>query len=395
MNHALLDGLTLASAPVPYQPRAIPQGRGVRWWHLPAILRRAWRTRVKVSTAGLAGVLALTLAGLASPVKALPLPPPWPPSGSANGTFFNPVTDTNWNNLFPIVISGVPMGGTQPPTILAPSICVCPSHFIPGLAVPGVGMSYWLPQYIAEVTSHPGRLITLGGMDVLGASYRSLFGPRNRKSGDLTSGGNNRVQVHWYNYPLFSIISYSLGTACTNLGANTAVQLAFMTEIDPTWQSDLWANLFTPEAVLFGTPIMQAACSVDAAAAAVAYPLDPLYWCAGAWGSVYPLSGNPATVTSDQQSNALVLAKFLYKQFRLGLMWLSIGPTAICFAHPSPIWVKTQFRVNPIYPHPVYGPPIYIGQTAIRWGLMPPANYPLHQDSAYLIWQAHQCCIRP
>lgn len=38
---ALADGLYLYDVPVAYRPRSIAQGRGVRWYHLPALLRAA------------------------------------------------------------------------------------------------------------------------------------------------------------------------------------------------------------------------------------------------------------------------------------------------------------------------------------------------------------------
>jgi len=307
------------------------------------------------------------------------------------GGFFDPITDPNWSaDLFPISIAGISMGGTQPPTIHEPTICECPSHFF-GYPVPGIGITYWEPAFVAEVTHHPGRLLTLGGDDIL-SSYQQEFGAVNGNSSGVSHNGENRAQVHWYSYPIFRIIGVFVNGICLN--DEGGFNLVTSTEIDPTWQDDIWANVFSPEAALFANSIMQLACVADAAAASVSYPLDPLFWCAGAWGPAYPFSGNPNTQSSAAGSNALVMSKFLAREFRLGLMWATIGPEAECSAVISPVWLKTQFRVDPIYPNPTYGSPIYIGQTEVRWGLVPPANYPTEQDSAYLLWVAHQCCLR-
>lgn len=310
---------------------------------------------------------------------------------AVTGTIFNPLTDPNWAaDLFPITVMGVSMGGSQPPTVNEPPVCICPSHFF-GVPMPGIGITYWEPTFVAEVTRHPGKLLTLGGANVL-PGFQQETGPANGNASGSTNNGENRAQVHWYTYPLFKIIGMFVDTACFN--DEGGFNLASVSEVDPTWQNDIWANIFSPEATLFANPVMQLACVADAVSASVSYPLDPLFWCAGAWGSAYPFSGNPNTQSSDQGSNALVMSKFLAREFRLGLMWDTIGPQAECFAVPSPIWIKTEFRVDPIYPHPVYGSPIYIGQTSVRWGLIPPANYPTEQDSAYLLWVAHQCCLR-
>lgn len=316
-----------------------------------------------------------------------------PALATEGGTIFNPISDPNWAaDMFPIVVSGVSLGGSQPPLVHEPAVCLCPSHLF-GYPVPGIGMSYWSPSYIVEVTTHPGKLLTLGGANVLGSAFRQEMGPAKSNAAGGANQGESRAQVHWYNYPLFAMLNIAVDMGgCTNM--DTGFDLAMMTEPDPTWQNDLWSIIFSPEATLFANPIAQLACMVDATASTVAYPLDPMFWCAGAWGSLYPFSGNPNSEQSDQQANALTLAKFLARQFRIGVMWDTVGPAAYCTAVPSPVLVKSQFRVDPVYPHPVFGSPIYIGQSAIRWGLIPPANYPTGQDSAYLLWMAHQCCLR-
>jgi len=308
------------------------------------------------------------------------------------GRMVDPLADPNGSaDLLPISIAGVSVGGNPPPTIHEPTVCECPSHFF-GIPMVGVGITYWEPTFVAEVTHHPGRRLTLDGDDVL-SSYQQEFGAVNGNSSQSTHHGENRAQVHWYVYPIFKPLGFGYldGVCLNNEGT---FDLAGLTEVDPTWQDDIWANIFSPESALFANPVMQLAYVADAVAASVSYPLDPLFWCAGAWGPVYPFSGNPNTQSSDQGSDALVMSKYLAREFRLGLMWATIGPEAICSSTPSPVWFKTEFRVDPIYPHPIYGSPIYIGQTEVRWGLIPPANDPTEQDAAYLLWVAHQCCLR-
>lgn len=398
---ALADDLHMTNVDVPYTPRTIDEGRGIRWFHLFGLLVMAGRKLAPArqdgsgakgsenqKTAVASHIAPVLLAGMAALGMGFGFVSP-----PAHAYFFNPMTDTNWNDMLPISIGGVSMGGGQPPIVYEPPVCVCPSHFYGG-PMPGIGVTFWEPMYVAEVVRHPGKLITLSGTNVLGGAFKSEMGPAaGRSSGENhASRGANRAQVHWYTYPLFGIIGAEINTICGT--AETPFSLAGMTEIDPIWQDDLWSNVLSPESVLFATLPMQLACLADAVSATVAYPLSPLFWCAGAWGSVYPFSGNPNSQSSDQQSNALVLSKYIAMESRVGFMWATVGPEAVCSAAPSPIWIKGQWRFDPIYPLPTFGAPIYIGQSEVRWGMSPPANYPDHQDSAYLIWQGEQCCVR-
>ncbi len=312
-------------------------------------------------------------------------------SGACHGRFFNPMT-INWSDMFPITIAGAAIGSNfDPPMVREPSICTCPSHF-GGWPSPGLGITYWEPLYVAEVERQPGCFPSLGGDQLLSGFSFEEGGAHGAAT--KMGGSTNRSQVHWYVYPVFGILDLFTQDACMNSSDEFA--LGFISEIDPVWQNDLWADLLSPESVLFTSLPMQMACVADAASAAVWVPLDPLFWCAGSWGSVYPFSGTPNTSVSDQQANMLELSKFLAMEARMGMMLDTVGPQAECFSVPNPIWIKSQFRINPVYPlQQIDGePPIYIGQTEWRWGDIPPANFPLNQSSVYMVWNAQQCCLR-
>lgn len=312
------------------------------------------------------------------------------PGITCRGRFFNPMT-INWMDLFPITIAGVQAGPDfDPPLMREPPVCICPSHLF-GIPSPGLGVTYWEPLYVAEVERVAGCFPSLGGGATLLSGFSYETGGAHGAATKM-GGSTSRLQVHWYVYPVFQMLDFFTQDVCMN--SSDAFALGFVSEIDPVWQNDLWANLLSPESALFDTLPMQMACVADAASADVWVPLDPLFWCAGSWGSVYPFSGTPNTSQSDQQANALVLSKFLAMEARLGMMLDTIGPQATCFSVPNPVWIKTQFRINPVYPLPTYGLPIYIGQTEWRWGDIPPANFPLNQSSVYMIWNAQQCCLR-
>ncbi len=308
------------------------------------------------------------------------------------GSMFNPVTDPNWMYVFPITIMGAPIGPySNPPGMYEPPICNCWSSFF-GIPLPGLGVTYWAPEYIAEVEKNPGCFSSLGGIKLL-EGY-SMLG--SEKAGGEHAGSSasqaSRMQIHWYTYPLYGMLKSFTSILCKN--TNTVVDLAYVTEIDPVWQSDIWSAILGPEAGLFSNVIAQTACALDATAAGVYFPIGTLFWCAGSAGAVYPLSGTAGHHQSDQSSNMLVLAKFMARHHRIGILWGSIGPENICNNIPAPVWIKNQYRINPIWPSPNYSAPIYFGQTEFRWGLAPPANYPTRESAYNLIWVGKQCCIR-
>lgn len=313
---------------------------------------------------------------------------------------YNPVTDTAWNFALPIKILGVevpvPNSSGQPPAIDSmPPICVCPSRTPPNVPVPGISATYWEPRYMLEVAQEPGCLTSLGTQISLSAL--------GFKSGSRSTGGTddrgNRPFVHFYAYPLFEMMGNSFDMACGSFDGVPGAGDFYFSEVDPVWNIDSLAILQAPETVLFSNPIAQAACAVDSVASSVWYPLDFMFWCAGSWSGIYPFSGNLPTAQSDMQVNALAAIKFIAQQSRRGLMWNTVGPSAMCTAHPLFFATKSAYRFNQVVPIAYDGDPVYTGESELKWGYTGggggPVNRPKNQDAGILLWQGRQCCMRP
>ena len=106
------------------------------------------------------------------------------------------------------------------------------------------------------------------------------------------------------------------------------------------------------------------------------------------------MSGNAAQSTTVFQINNLVLAKFLARQARLGLAFETIGPLALCNSVPNPIWLKSQWRVDEVWPVVRRGAPLVIGAPPIlQW---PPffTNPPGEDSTVNLMFEGQQCCMR-
>lgn len=303
------------------------------------------------------------------------------------GQFFNPVSSLDWNNMYPITVAGARTGGgTNPPLMSTmPPVCVCPTIF--GIPLPGIGVTYWEPLQMLETENRPGCLSSLGGVSVL-PGYSMLTSEMTDDSGG--SGQTSRLQVHQYRIPVFSELEMFDAFWCKNMGG---YELAYMTELDPTWQDDLWASVFAPESALFANPIAQAACAVDAVAADLDYPMDALFWCSGSWGPNYPLTGNSGHAENGHAQNNQIANKFLARNARLGLEWQTIGPTAICYSHPNPLLVKSQYRYNQTAPYPRKGSPVASGSHGL-YQTPPVSNLPTKEYTNTVIWQGKQCCLK-
>jgi conjugal transfer pilus assembly protein TraU len=308
------------------------------------------------------------------------------------GTLFNPITDTDWNNIFPITIAGVPIpggGNSTPPLMQAmPPICTCPTVF--GIPFVGIGLTWWQPMYVSEIERRPGCLSSLGGVQALNG-YSMLHSEQTVADNNNTGESSNRMQVHWYEYPVMSMLQMMESISCKNANG---FNLAYVTEVDPLWQDDLWSSIFTPESALFSNPIAVASCAIDAVASTFDFPMDAMFWCAGTWGAVYPLAGNSGHSGDPFTMNNQIQAKFLARSHRMGLQWQTIGPTAVCAAHPNPIWVKSQYRFNQVAPVPRRGRAVVTGSNGKLFQFPPVTNPPTQEHTVNLIWQGQQCCAK-
>ena len=154
-------------------------------------------------------------------------------------------------------------------------------------------------------------------------------------------------------YPLLSWIGVLLDLGCLEGGG---LDIAWASELDPAWLDDELSFLLNPEAALFANLPAQAACAADCAASSVGLPLDPLFWCAGCQGGMYPLTGNVAAHVGGVQASLLASQRLLYRLHRAGLAWGTMGSGALCGRYPMPIMQKSQYRWQMTQPVPAVDP---------------------------------------
>lgn len=300
------------------------------------------------------------------------------------GHFVNPITDVCWRCLFPLSIGpNQVMNGSLPDTKNAASpIGVCPAKI--GVRV-GLTIGFWEPIALTDVTTTPYCLVNLGGQR-LNLGFTQSQGGRQVSQVHQTRAF---YHVHWYHYPLINWLRLITSVGCLQQGD---FDMAYLTELDPTWQDSEMSFVLSPESFLFSNPIAQAACAADSLSSTLSnQPLDRLFWCAGAQGSHYPLTGHVNAPLSPVQTALLLTERLNFKLHREALITDSSPKLgAICRAHHYPVTPKSRYRyelVNQVadgkhcYPS---------GHSTLTWeaGKIKPQT-PDHYG--FLVWRKRNC----
>lgn len=288
-------------------------------------------------------------------------------------------------NVFPIRIGGITIasfkGLEDLKTVSSVPLCVCMNPF-PRI---GIKVSLWEPIAFVEATKIPSCFPSLGlSIPMPTDAGKTGFG------GEKVPGGppeNYSYQFHYVKFPLFAVLELFLDFVCLEKGG---VDLAYISELDPLWQNDVWASILNPEAILVANPVAQMACMADSGAANSGFPLDYLWWCLGSWGSLYPLTKTVGYGTSLSAQGA-VSARGVAKLHRLGVLWGSVGESGLCGKYPMPVMRKSQYSfvlVHPV-PHPYRIP---IGRSPLLWGEGKEVPFVNRHNYVNVLYRKRDCC---
>ena len=201
--------------------------------------------------------------------------------------------------------------------------------------------------------------------------------------------------MHYYVYPLIYWLELITDLICLE---QSQFDVAYLSELDPTWNDNKLQTLLNPESFLFGNPIAQAACAVDCVSATVDKSRDELFWCTGCWGNIYPFSGANGDHVGGVQSSSLYASRILAKIHRVGLAKEtsttdSMIDGQLCRKSIAPIIKKSQYKLQMVYPRPSLGS---IGCWPLGMSDMLYSSfkeYPFDgQDWGYLVWRKNNCC---
>lgn len=308
-------------------------------------------------------------------------------AGVCQGRFANPLTDICWSCLFPLTLGGASITSTAQEDTGNPDgfLCTCSNP----LRI-GIKMGFGEPVRRVDVTRTPYCFVSLGGVK-LDVGIRAPEGEV-RQQQDNTK--QSHYQVHWYLDPILYWLEVVLDHPCLETGP---FDVAYLTEVDPTWDDDELTMLLNPETFLFGNPIAQAACAGDCVLASKGFGSNALFWCAGCNGSIYPFNGHVQAHVSPVQATSLLVQRMTAKLHREFLMWGTAGTDGLCGVYPQPVMDKAQYKYQMLYPIPqtqkINGRCCQpFGRTTALWGAG--RSYPYAgEDFAYLIFRKKNCCL--
>ena len=298
------------------------------------------------------------------------------------------ISDICWNCLFPIRAAGASLGGGNVPTIATDQkFCFCSDPL--GLPQLGMTVGLWNPARLIEVVRNPWCSPALGGVTFSASQVRLLA---TTGKADFDASEMSFFNYHYFAFPLTIMLDLFWDNRC-NADGYRDFDLLYVSELDPTWNSDLLAFFTSPETALFANPAAIAACVADAAAAATGHPLDALFWCAGAWGHLYPLSGiSPTSYGTDPRITSLLATRATAALHRRGLAWKTAGNDALCGGLIYPFIPKSQYRLSLFYPVAETESNHAIGETTFTWGAG--RSYPgPGEDHLYILWRWQDCCV--
>jgi len=307
--------------------------------------------------------------------------------------FINPISDVDWDCIFPIVIAGIPIDeGDHPPDNTSSGMfCECPGKGPFGTPLFGFEASYWEPARLMDTVSDPWCFPAIGedmSSNTTGAST-SKFGYSGggyAKQGYKSGEAHVFQHYHYYIFPVWTILEMFTDSACERGGED--FDLAMVSELRPDWSDDMTAMQLYPETSVMGNAAVVFACIADAIGATAGYPIDALYWCMGSWGVAYPMTGN-ITAKDYVEANAGDAARALYTQARFGL--LPDRATNLCEDISLPIWVKSHYRFQEVRPIDDWQCHV-IGEPGLLWteGKGPVG---MSDNFSWLIFRKVHCCV--
>ncbi len=301
-------------------------------------------------------------------------------ASSCKAHFVNPITDICWDCLFPITIGSAEVVKSRYPDTKNPSnpFCTCPGRV-------GITIGYWEPTSLVDITRKPYCMVNLGMQ--LNIKNQGLGGSQ---MPDI-DGRGAFYYVHWYKYPVIYWLQLVTSLGCME---TEDFDVLYLSELDPTWNDSELAFVLNPEAVLFSSPPARQSCAFDASKALTSTAVDSLFWCQGAQGSTFPLTGFVANQTSPLSAATLLAERTDFKLHRMGAIRDSIGENspAICNTYYTATMPKSRYRYQLVNTLPDAANCHPFGQSTMTWEAG--HTYPGDGDNfGFLIFKKRSCCF--
>lgn len=310
---------------------------------------------------------------------------------TCTGEFPNLITDICYDCMFPITLGGGLLnfgvaGEDYDSGVGTASLCICANS----LSI-GTPTSFWEPEYMVDVTNKPGCFPLLGAVDISTPYNSSEYG--GEKATNSHIGGKEKtafMQANEYINPVMTALGILPSSPCLDY---RGFDVPYITWADPTWNDDALAMILTPYGYAFAGIPSIAAEMPDAISATLSFPIGSLFWVAGAWGPMYPTTGNVAAANTPEQVAHLLIARIFAKLHAAGLQQSTAGQSALescgAIGVPEIIMDKRQYKTNRTWPWPdnmctPFGRPLMLQEKG--------AARPQDKDYGYFIFRKKDCC---
>lgn len=294
------------------------------------------------------------------------------------------LTDICWECMLPIRIAGAAIGGGKadyPESAVDDAVCSCRDK---GDILPRIGytLGFWQPIRLIELVRTRGCLLSLNGTQTSVGSASHLG---TRGTGEIGVDNTAFYHYHYYAFPLLQILGLLNKDICFNQ-EYLSFDMLYASEIDPTWNYPEIASLVFPETRLFATPQAILGCAADTLAHGAQGTSKGMFWCAGSWGTVYPVSGYDHGIGSGARITSLLATRALTASHRRGFEPQTVGKGALCSTSTETTFNADQYRFTMLYPiaedgkHPV-------GASTLTWGEATNTS-----DAVYMVWRWRDCC---
>jgi conjugal transfer pilus assembly protein TraU len=269
------------------------------------------------------------------------------------------ITGICWSCMFPVYLAGVEMfdgRSGRPAGANEDRVCFCEGDWDTG-QMPTVGFSVgmFMPSRIIESVRKPWCFPTLFGADMADATVMDgalAMGGAGKADAKKRAQAYGQFTWHFYAFPLLEILELVDLPQC-NVDNYSTFDVMFMSEAFPNWYDEELGFLIHPEALIFGNPIAQAASLADCSAASLpgGGPLNEIFWSAGCWGSMYPISGKIGRSQAPMAAS-LAASRGMYLISRLGFLKRTVGSDAMCGGADMKVLRKSQYRMQQLFPVP-------------------------------------------
>jgi conjugal transfer pilus assembly protein TraU len=205
--------------------------------------------------------------------------------------------------------------------------------------------------------------------------------------------GTSFQQINEYINPVMYLMGAIMDWNCMD---TRGFDIPWVSFADPLHNNDSWAMVATPYAYPFASLTTIVAGSVDAVAADVGFPLPELFWVAGAWGPIFPITGNVSARLSREQMARLQTVRLFAELHALGTQYSAAGDGAMCGYVPELVLDKREYKISRLLPFSE--PKTFghccepIGRSTILTESGTQAPTTSFKDFGYAIFRKRDCC---